>query len=320
MVSLPLLQPTFRSTDYPFCSLRCYSNCLSALPTIHSALVCVIPTDYPLYRLSTLLSPLLLQPTVHSVLSAVTPIDYPMCTTLSGDTPTDYPRCFACRYYNQPTINSPLAVSILQLTIRFTDFLLSSLWRYSNRLSFMLYSTRRDSNQLFSLVCLSRLQPTICFALSSDTPIDYPLSSTLSGETPTDRPLCFACRYYNRLSVLPSLSLLQLTIRSGLPVDTPTDYLLRSSLPDDTTTNYPMFFSHVMVPKGRSKRTIVALKRTITAIPEYCNDPKEEEDAEAQNCISQVIAQLEKSYPDSYLDLCVLKGYSASKAGKMSAE
>jgi hypothetical protein len=147
MVSLPLLQPTFRSTDYPFCSLRCYSNCLSALPTIHSALVCVIPTDYPLYRLSTLLSPLLLQPTVHSVLSAVTPIDYPMCTTLSGDTPTDYPRCFACQYYNKPTINSPLAVDIT------TDY---SLYRLSALLSLAIL----QPTILHALLCLARLQQT----------------------------------------------------------------------------------------------------------------------------------------------------------------
>ena len=86
----------------------------------------------------------------------------------------------------------------------------------------------------------------------------------------------------------------------------------------DPTSNRQ--YTHVMVPKGRSKPTIVALRRTIAAMTEYCIDPKEEEDEEGQHCISQVIGQLEKNYPDSYLDLCVLKGYSTRKAGKMSAE
>jgi hypothetical protein len=53
------------------------------------------------------------------------------------------------------------------------------------------------------------------------------LYSTLSSYTTTDSPLCFACRYSNRLSAaLLCLSIPQLTIRSALSGDTPTDYPL----------------------------------------------------------------------------------------------
>jgi hypothetical protein len=50
------------------------------------------------------------------------------------------------------------------------------------------------------LLCLAILLPTLRSALPVDIPTDYP-------------PLYSACRYYNRLSVLLSLALLQSTIQ-----------------------------------------------------------------------------------------------------------
>jgi hypothetical protein len=79
-------------------------------------------------------------------------------------------------------------------------------------------------------------------------------------------------------------------------------------------------YSSIMIPQGRSSATITKLKRTITAMTEYCIQSKGEEDEGAQNCIRQVIGEFEKSYPDEFLKVCVSKGYSTSKAGKIPAE
>jgi hypothetical protein len=49
-----------------------------------------------------------------------------------------------------------------------------------------------------------------------------------------------------------------------------------------------------------------------------CIEPKGEEDREAQDCIGKLL-RARKSYEAAYLEVCVLKGYSTSKAGKMSA-
>jgi hypothetical protein len=78
-------------------------------------------------------------------------------------------------------------------------------------------------------------------------------------------------------------------------------------------------YTYIMVPKGRNNSTILKLKRTIAAMSDYCIEPKGKEDKEAQGCIRQVIGELEKSYPAAYLEVCKLKGYSTSQAGKMSA-
>jgi hypothetical protein len=116
LLCLATLQPTIpfalsvdTTTDYPFCSLWCYYNRLSALPTI------------------------------RSVLSGATPTDYPICNTLSDDTVTNYLLYSAHRNYNRLSA-APSCLSILQLTVYSTDYLLCSLWRYSNRLSAVLFS------------------------------------------------------------------------------------------------------------------------------------------------------------------------------------
>jgi hypothetical protein len=79
-------------------------------------------------------------------------------------------------------------------------------------------------------------------------------------------------------------------------------------------------YTSIMVPQGRSTTTILKLRRTITAMTEYCIQPKGKEDEDAQNCIRQVIGEFEKSYPDEFLKVCVSKGYSTSKAGKIPAQ
>jgi hypothetical protein len=79
-------------------------------------------------------------------------------------------------------------------------------------------------------------------------------------------------------------------------------------------------YTSIMIPKGRSSATILKLRRTITAMTEYCVEPKGKEDEEAQNCIRQVIGEFEKRYPDEFLKVCVSKNYSTSKAGKMPAQ
>jgi hypothetical protein len=114
-----------------------------------------------------------------------------MCTTMSGDTTTTYPLYSACRYSNRLSAVLP-CLSILQLTFCSTDYPLCSLWRYSSR--------------------------------------PYMLCSSRSGDTTTEYPLNFACRYYNRLSAVFCLLILQSTIRSILPVDFTTDYALCSLL------------------------------------------------------------------------------------------
>jgi hypothetical protein len=79
-------------------------------------------------------------------------------------------------------------------------------------------------------------------------------------------------------------------------------------------------YTSIMVPKGRSSATIARLRKTITAMTDYCIQPKGKEDEEAQNCISQVIGEFEKRYPDEFLQVCVSKGLSTSKCGKMPAQ
>jgi hypothetical protein len=86
-------------------------------------------------------------------------------TTLSGDTTTNYPLYFACRYYNRLSPALP-CLSILQLGL--------AILQRSIRSSFPV-DTTTDSRSV----------------LSVDTIIDYPLYS--------------ACRYYNRLSALPTI-------------------------------------------------------------------------------------------------------------------
>jgi hypothetical protein len=79
-------------------------------------------------------------------------------------------------------------------------------------------------------------------------------------------------------------------------------------------------YTSIMIPQGRSSTTIIKLKRTITAMTEYCIQSKGKEDEVAKDCIRQVIGEFEKSYPDEFLKVCVSKGYSTSKAGKIPAE
>jgi hypothetical protein len=61
-------------------------------------------------------------------------------------------------------------------------------------------------------------------------------------------------------------------------------------------------------------------KEDFTAMTEYCIQPKGKEDEEAQTCIRQVIGEFEKSYPVEFLKVCVSKGLSTSKCGKMPAQ
>jgi hypothetical protein len=65
-------------------------------------------------------------------------------------------------------------------------------------------------------------------------------------------------------------------------------------------------------------KNILKLNRTIAAMTEYCIEPKGNEDEDAQNCVSQVLGEIEMRMPDAYLDVCGL-GYSTSKADKMLA-
>jgi hypothetical protein len=117
LLCLPIFRSTIRrstlpvdmATDFPFCSLWQYSNQLSALPTIRSAL------------------------------SGVTITDYHMCTSPSGDTTTNYRLYSTCRYYNRPSV-ALHCLSILQLTICSNDYPLFCFWRYFNRLSAVLFS------------------------------------------------------------------------------------------------------------------------------------------------------------------------------------
>jgi hypothetical protein len=96
---------------------------------------------------------------------------------------------------------------------------------YYNRLSTLLticYALSGDiirPNILCALLCLAVLQPTIRCTMPVDITTDYPLCST--------------CRYYNRLSALLYLSILQLTTRS-------TDFP-RCSVWRHTTTDYPNY-------------------------------------------------------------------------------
>jgi hypothetical protein len=101
---------------------------------------------------------------------------------------------------------------------------------------------------LFTFACLPCSGDTpsdymLCCTLSGDTPPDCPFCSTLSGDTTTDYPLCFVSRYYNRLSALLSLAILQSTIRSALSGDTPTAHPIFSTLSGETPANYPLCFA-----------------------------------------------------------------------------
>jgi hypothetical protein len=118
------------------------------------------------------------------------------------------------RYYVQtPSETALLYLSILQPISRSTDFPLCSVWRY--------------------------------------IPSDYPMCSTLPGDATHAYSLYYACRYYNRLSALPTvrsalssdilqpticcallyLATLHSTIRFTMPVDCPLSRL--SALPSD---------------------------------------------------------------------------------------
>jgi hypothetical protein len=101
LISLMILQLTFRSTDYPLCCVCRYYNRLSALlcqsilqPTIHS-------TDYPLYSLwlyfnrpsAVIFSACpyynRLSYILYSALStSITTTDYPLCSEICSETAT----------------------------------------------------------------------------------------------------------------------------------------------------------------------------------------------------------------------------------------
>jgi hypothetical protein len=135
------LQPTIHSTDYPLCSLWRYSNQLSNLPTICSAI------------------------------SGVTPTNCDVWFTLSSDTTTNSPLCFVCRYSNRLS-TVLLCLSILQLTIRST---LSGATDYPVvQLSALLSLASTKYDECYTLLCLAIPQPTLRSALPVDIPTDYP--------------------------------------------------------------------------------------------------------------------------------------------------
>jgi hypothetical protein len=126
-------------------------------------------TDYPMCSTSTL--------------SVGNTADYLLCSTLSGDTTTDYP----VRSTLSAEIRSTLPVDITKPTIRCPEYLLCSVWRYSNRLSAVLFLVCRYYNQL-----------SMYSTLSAITTTDYPLCSettTASFQIETERlsaQLCLA--------------------------------------------------------------------------------------------------------------------------------
>jgi hypothetical protein len=97
----------------------------------------------------------------------------------------------------------------------------------------LLYTVWRYYNHLSSVLCLSILQPTI---RRSTLPVDiqltiwstdYPLCTLLRYPNRPSAVIFSVWRYYNRVSALLCLLILQSTIRSTtLPVDITTDYPL----------------------------------------------------------------------------------------------
>jgi hypothetical protein len=73
----------------------------------------------------------------------------------------------------------------------------------------------------------------------------------------------------------------------------------------------------VEIPKGNSKSTFIKLRNVVVRIIKYCAD----NDAESlQGCSTKVIAGLESSFKEAFLDVAKVKGYSTSQAGVMGAE
>jgi hypothetical protein len=166
---------------------------------------------------------------------------------------TDYPLCCTCRYYCRPS-TLPIFRSALSGDVLHPAILCALLivWR------FYLQPT------ISALLYLAIFQPAIRRStLPVDIPTDYPLcrlSALLSLALlpltiqSTDYPLCCLWRYsnrlccvlnsiqqyYNRLSSLLCLSILQPTLRrSTLPVDITTDYPICSLW--RTLTDYPIY-------------------------------------------------------------------------------
>jgi hypothetical protein len=73
----------------------------------------------------------------------------------------------------------------------------------------------------------------------------------------------------------------------------------------------------VEVTKGHSKQTFVKLQNVVVWIVKHCAD----DDAESlEGRSAEVIAGLESSFEDSFLDAATDKGCSTSWAGAMGAE
>jgi hypothetical protein len=205
--SLPIIRTPLNgnsTTDYLLCSALLYSVRLQ--PTIRSALLVDIAIGYPLNRQFALLCMGTLQPTIR---------------------PSDYPLCSVWRNYNQ--LSALLCIATLQPTIRSTDYPLCCALSGRTRTDYPLCSALYGNSATH-----------FRSALPVDIAIDYPLyqqSTRLyllilqSAIRPTDNPLRSACRYWTRLSPLPTtpspllcIATLQPTIRSALYGDTTTDY------------------------------------------------------------------------------------------------
>jgi hypothetical protein len=73
----------------------------------------------------------------------------------------------------------------------------------------------------------------------------------------------------------------------------------------------------VEIPKGNSKSTFIKLRNIVVRIIKCCAD----NDAESlQGCSTKVIAGLESSFKEAFLDVAKVKGCSESQAGVMGAE
>jgi hypothetical protein len=259
--------PVDISTDYPFSrlsdllSLAIYSNILSTVlysiwryyvqPTIRSALSVDIATDYSLC----------------SVWRYTTP-DYPMYSTLPGNTTLGYLLYYACRYYNLLSILLSLAIYSNRLSA-----VLYSFWRYyvQPTIRSALPGDITTDYTLYFVGGYTTPDYPMCSTLPGDTTLDYPLyyacplqltvrspdyplcsvfakcynrlsavlgyllCSTISRDTTTEYPLCSTFRYYNRLSALLCLAILQPTIPCALL------YLLILQ-PSNQSTDYPLLY------------------------------------------------------------------------------
>jgi hypothetical protein len=267
VLCLSIFQPTIHSPDYPICFLWRYTptyyllcstlsgdtmyNRLSALlclsillPTIHSALSGDI-----LHR--TILCTLLCLATLHSAICCTMPVDittyYPFCF-LWRYTPTDYLLCstlFGDTMYNR--LSALLYLAILPPTIRSNDFPLYFVGGYTTPDYPMCSTLPGDTTLDYPLYYACPLQLTVrspdyplcsvfakCYNRLSAV-LGYLLCSTISRDTTTEYPLCSTFRYYNRLSALLCLAILQPTIPCALL------YLLILQ-PSIQSTDYPLLY------------------------------------------------------------------------------